>query len=51
MSTTRRFSALIRELAETYPLHPDWDATCLNWQLAHAARNGDARHALPPGGP
>jgi hypothetical protein len=31
---------LIRELAETYALHPDWDAKCLNWQLAHAARNG-----------
>jgi hypothetical protein len=20
-------------------LHPDWDTTCLNWQLAHVARN------------
>lgn len=29
----------INGVAEAYPLHPDWDATFLHWQLAHAARN------------
>jgi len=32
-------SAIVAELADTYSLHPDWDARVLHWQLSHAAAN------------
>ena len=31
--------AVISEVAESYALHPAWDAGVLSWQLAHAAGN------------
>jgi hypothetical protein len=30
---------VISEFAATYPLHPEWDAGTLKWQIGHAARN------------